>query len=976
MRRLLAAAICAALLAGLAASPAGAAFEVRAADLYLEEADGSPATLAGSHPFAAVTVFKTQTFLGEDGLAHLTGALKDLRVTTPVGLVGIPAATPRCSGVDFANINKNIEPPLPSCSDDTVVGYVTATPSFFPLEPARVDGASAFPLYNLQPPPGAAAKFGFVALGVPITLDAKLTEAPPYRVLVSGLNLPQPLLLYGSSATFWGNPTAAVHDPLRGSCLKEELAPDGSPQSKGSLCPVTPGTQEEAFLTLPRACAGPLETEYLADSWEEPLTQVLTTSLTHDDAEPPNPIGFEGCEDLEFDPGTQAGLSGTAGESPSGLDFALSMEDEGLANPALRAKSDLKKVVATLPQGVTLNPSAANGLAGCATAQFEAEALNSLPGEHCPEAAKVGTVQIESPLVDENLQGSLFVAQPDDPATSAPGAENPFDSFLAVYMVIRNKNLGVILKQAGKVEADPATGQLRTTFDEIPQLPFSHLEAHFRSGPRAPLVSPRGCGTYVAEAVQTPWANPEEPLTTTAAFEVASGPDGGPCLGDQAPLAPELSAGTEDSKAGSYSPLNLRITRADGEQEITSFSATFPKGLTGKLAGVERCPEAAIAAARAKTGAQELAAPSCPAGSQIGHVLAGAGVGPVLTYVKGSIYLAGPFGGDPFSVVVITPGVAGPFDVGNIVIREGLTLDPSTAEVQLDSSHADPIPRILKGIPLRLRDLRVATDRPNFILNPTGCEPGTIRAQVGGAGPLQLASSSIAALTSPFQASDCGDLAFKPKLTLKLKGSTKRTGDPALHAHLTMAGIGATGANEAGLAYSRVTLPKTLFLDQAHINTICTRVQFKEGATEGEKCPPGSIIGSAKAITPILDQPLEGPIFLRSSERELPDIAAALRGNEISVVAVAHTDSGKGGGLRSTFEVIPDAPISSVDIDLFGGKRGLIESSRNLCTYEPKAKVEFNGQNGKRADFPKLAIKATGCKKHEQRKRRHRRRRR
>ncbi|HET7120664.1 MAG TPA: hypothetical protein VFI17_05385 [Solirubrobacterales bacterium] len=964
MRRLVVTVICVALFAALWASPADAAFEVRASDLYLEEADGSPANLAGSHPFAAVTVFKTKTFLGEDGLAHLSGALKDLRVTTPPGLVGIPTATPRCSGADFANINKNIEPPLPHCSDDTVIGYVTATPSFFPLEPGRVDGASASALYNLQPPPGAAAKFGFVALGVPVTLDATLTEKPPYRVLVSGLNLPQPLLIYGSSATFWGNPTAVVHDSLRGSCLKEELAPDGSPQSKGFQCPVTPGTPETAFLTLPRACTGPLETEFLADSWEEPSTQVLTTSVTHDDAEPPNPIGFEGCEDLEFDPGLQAGLSGTAGESPSGLDFALSMEDEGISNPAQRAQSDLKKVVATLPQGVTLNPSAANGLAGCTTAEFEAEALKSLPGENCPEAAKVGTVKIKSPLVDEELEGSLFVAQPDDPATSTAHAENPFDSFLAVYLVIRSKKLGVIIKQAGEVEADPTTGQLTTTFDETPQLPFSHLEAHFRSGPRAPLVSPRGCGTYVAEAVQTPWANPEEPVTTTAAFEVATGPDGGPCLGDQAPLAPDLSAGTESSKAGAYSPFNLRITRNDGEQELTSFSATLPKGLTGKLAGVERCPDAAIQTARTKTGREELAAPSCPAGSQIGHVLAGAGVGPVLTYVKGNIYLAGPYGGDPFSVVVITPGVSGPFDVGNIVIREGLTLDPTTAEVQIDSSHADPIPRILKGIPLRLRDLRISTDRPNFILNPTGCEPGSIRAQVGGAGPLQLTSSSIAALTEHFQASDCSDLPFKPKLAFSLKGDMKRAGNPAFRAQLT------ARPGDSNIGRVAVVLPRSEFISPLHINNPCTRPQFAAHA-----CPKGSILGHARAFTPLLDQPLEGPVYFRSNGgeggRELPDIVADLNG-EVHIILVGFVDAVQHKGsevsrTRNIFEAVPDAPVTKFVLSLKGGKQGVLENSRNLCSHPQKADVRMMGQNGKRHDFQPV-IK-TSCKKHKKKHR-------
>jgi hypothetical protein len=938
---------------------ASGALEVETSDFYLEEADGSPSELAGGHPFAVTTRFTIKTRLNGEGREIPSGELKDLRVETPVGLVGIPKATPQCSGVDFADIIKTVDPTLPHCSNDTVIGYAVASPSYNPVEPGHiVEGP--MPLYNLQPPPGVAARFGFVALGVPITLDAALSEKAPYRVVAMGLNVPQPLLLYGASVTLWGNPTASVHDPVRGSCLKSELEPDGSPASKG-LCPVTPGTPETAFLTLPRACSGPLTTSFLADSWEEPLTKVLTTSVTHDNAEPPNPIGFNGCEDLEFDPDLQAAISATAGESPTGLNFEVSMEDEGVADPEKRAKSDVKRIVATLPEGVTINPSAAGGLQGCTTAQLEAEKLNSLPGENCPEAAKVGTVEVESPLVDEDLEGALFVAQPDNPATSEAHAENPFDSFLAVYLVIRNKNLGVIVKQAGKIEADPVTGQLTTTFDEVPQVPFSHLTAHFRSGSRAPLVSPRGCGTYEANAVQTPWANPDEPVITTAAFEVATGPGGGPCLGNDAPFAPSLTAGTENSKAGSYSPFNLRVTRNDGEQEITSFSATLPKGLTGKLAGVSRCPDSAIEVARAKTGLAELASPSCPPGSQIGHVVAGAGVGPALTYVKGSIYLAGPFGGDPFSVVVITPGVSGPFDVGNIVVREGLTLDPTTAEVQIDASHADPVPRILKGIPLRLRDLRVSTDRSNFILNPTSCEPASIRAQVAGAGPLLLPSSSIASLAAHFQAKECGALPFKPKLAFSLKGDMKRAGNPAFRAQLT------ARPGDANIGRVAVVLPRSQFISPLHINNPCTRVQYA-----ANNCPKGSILGRARAFTPLLDKPLEGPVLFRSNggERDLPDIVADL-GGEVHIVLVGFVDSVQHKGsevsrTRNIFEGVPDAPVTKFVLSLKGGKEGVLENSRNLCAHTQRAEVRLMGQNGKRREFEPV-IK-TSCKKQKKHK--------
>jgi hypothetical protein len=426
-----------------------------------------------------------------------------------------------------------------------------------------------------------------------------------------------------------------------------------------------------------------------------------------------------------------------------------------------------------------------------------------------------------------------------------------------------------------------------------------------------------------------------------------------------------------NNAAGTFSPFDVELTRSDAEQEITLFSIKLPPGEAAKLAGVPFCPEAGIAQAQARKGShggeEELESPSCPAASQIGTSWAGSGVGDTLVYVPGKIYLAGPYHGAPISIVAITAAKAGPFDLGTVVIREALSVNPETGEVFIDSTGSDPIPHIIQGIPVHLREIRAYVDRPQFSLNPTSCEPTSTSSTVLGSG-LDFASAADDnpfVSTSRFQAADCAALPFRPKLKLTLKGSTKRAGNPALRAHLAMKGLGAGGTNEAGLAYSQVTLPKSLFLDNAHIGTVCTRVQFREGAHEGEMCPAGSIIGHARAITPILDQPLEGPIYLKSNpERELPDIAAALHGQEISVVAVGHTDSAKGGGLRNTFEVIPDAPISSVDIDLFGGKKGLIESSRNLCSYKPKATVKFRGHNGKSYQ-PSIPLKATGCKRHK-----------
>jgi hypothetical protein len=586
---------------------------------------------------------------------------------------------------------------------------------------------------------------------------------------------------------------------------------------------------------------------------------------------------------------------------------------------------------------VTLNPSAAGGLSGCTAAQLENEKLDTPPGAGCPDASKVGTVSVESPLIDESLDGSIFVAQPYD---------NPFGSFLAVYLVLRNKHLGVILKQAGEVRANPVTGQLTAIFDDVPQLPFGHLEAHFREGPRAPLVTPAVCGTYVAEAVQTPWAAPGEPVTNRADFTIESGPRGTPCPSGQGPFNPALTTGTLSSAAGSFSPFVMRLTRQDGEADLTRISLSLPPGLTGKLAGVERCSDAAIAAARAKTGGQEIAVASCPAGSQIGTVLAGAGVGPSLTYVPGKVYLGGPFNGHPFSFVVITPAVAGPFDAGNVVIRQGLEVDPTTAEVRVDGSQT-AIPRILKGIPLHLRDLRVSIDRASFTLNPTSCEPFSIQTEAVGAGPLLTpATETIAQIATHFQATGCGALPYKPKLTLRLRGATKRTGHPALRAELR------ARPRDANVGRLSTILPPSQFVDPKRVSNPCTRVQFAAGA-----CPRSSILGHARAFTPLLDQPLEGPVYFRANggERELPDIVADLNG-EVRFILVGFVDAVVQKGaevsrVRTIFANNPDAPVSKVVLSLKGGKEGLLQNSDNLCAAPQWAHLRMVGQNGKRSDL-------------------------
>ena len=799
-------------------------------------------------------------------------------------------------------------------------------------------------VYNLVPPPGAAFKFGFRVLSTYITGVSGARPDGENNIFSALSNIQQVSPNAGADLTLWGNPADPVHDAQRGSCLFPPA---------GDKCGA--GITVRPFITMPRSCRGPLLTLFKMRSWQNPDVWVQGEAETH---EGPEPLGTIGCDALGFAPRVAAQPTTDQAESPSGLDFDLDINDENLTNPTGNAQSDIEKATVTLPEGVTINPSIAEGLLTCSVAAYAREAVDSEPGEGCPQASKVGSVEVETPILEgELIKGQLFVATQDDPATSAPGAENPFDSLIALYMVIKDPQLGILVKLPGKVEPDPKTGQLVTTFgeapEELPQFPLSHVGIHLREGGRSPLITPAHCGTYATEAVFTPWADPGHPLTTPPAeFKITKGVGGGPCPpGGAPPFKPGFTAGSVNNSAGRYSPFNMRLTRSDGEQDMTKFSAVLPPGLLGKIAGVSKCSEAQIAAARAKTGREELASPSCPASSQIGRTLAGAGVGSQLTYVGGSLYLAGPVGGDPLSVVAITPAVAGPFDAGTVVVRVATTVNPLTAEIEVDGANSEPIPHILKGIVLKVRDLRVYADRPDFTINPTSCEPSQARATLFGSflDVFNPADDAPVSLAARYQAADCAALGFKPGLSFRLKGGTKRGGHPALKAIVT------PRAGDANFESAVVTLPRSAFLDQAHIRTICTRVQYAAKA-----CPAGSIYGRVSATTPLLDEPLSGPVYLRSSNHNLPDLVFALHGI-VDAEVVGRIDSHK-GGIRTSFEAIPDVPVTRVVLEMQGGKKGLIVNSRDLCANTSRAIARFTGQNNKQNNF-RPPVRAAGCAK-------------
>jgi hypothetical protein len=919
----------AALLLLAFASPARAAFGIEAFDVVLTELGGAQATQAGSHPFAMTTKFGVTTEVDPELGEVPQASLKDMNLQLPPGLVGSPNAVPHCSGVDFANVSP-IPPKLPACDDDTAVGVAAVRIKV--LEEVSYYDA---PIYNLEHPPGAPAKFGFVVLGDPVTFRAGIDPKPPYNVVARLTNTSQALAFYGAVVTIWGNPSAPQHDTERGSCVDvTKRMPTSEIASLGSC---SGGGDERAFLTLPTSCRGPVATGFEAQPWQSPGEWVTGSSTS--------PLEVEGCSELEFNPTVAIQPTTASAESSSGLDVDISFEDDGVLDPQKRAESAAEKAVVALPEGVTVNPSQAEGLGACTVAQLENESPENAQGEGCPSSSKIGTVEVETPLLaGELLKGGVYVAQP---------YENQFGSLLALYVVVRDADLGIVLPLAGKVDVDPRTGRLTSTFENLPQIPFSRFHLHFRSGERSPLVTPKACGQYDIETVLTPWSDPSAPVTTTSSFTIVSGPDGGPCPSAAVdPFQPQFQAGSIDNAAGRYSPFYMRFTRNDGEQEMTRLSSILPPGLTGKIAGLTQCSQAAVEAAKAKKGLEELASPSCPASSQIGRTAAGAGVGPALTYVPGQLYLGGPYGGHPLSVVAIVPAVAGPFDLGTVVVQQALDLNPDTAEVEIDGAASDPFPHILQGIPLRLRDLRVYVDRPDFTLNPTSCEPLTTRASLYGSyvDPFTATDDVAAQLSAGYRAGACARLKFKPRLFLRFKGGTRRSDHPALRSVLV------ARKGDANVGRAVVTLPPSQQIDNAHLNNPCTRVQFN-----ANQCPKKSILGIATAYTPLLDEPLKGRVYFRSNggERLLPDIVADLRGQFHIVLVGAVTSKKK--RLRTTFATVPDAPVSKFVLSLKGGDQGLLVNNRNICGRDYAAQVKLTAHNGRTHAFQQVV--ANSCKK-------------
>ena len=846
---------------------------------------------AGAHADITVGFRVTST---EDIPPNPYAFTRDILVNLPPGVIGNPQNFQRCTLGQLGELPENSE-----CPQDAQVGVTEVTLS------GDVNATLIEPIYNMVSPGGeVVARLGFFAGIYPTVIDIRVNPIDySLEAAVEGVSAAAGVI--AAKTTFWGVPAAESHDNLRltpQEGLEEKLPPGGRKS----------GQPEIPFLSNPTDCTLSRQVSITAISYQQPDVEVSKSAAFP-------PIG--GCEKLVFDPTFSATPTNPEAFAPTGLDAVLTIpQDE---TPQGRATSTLKGAVVSLPEGMSINPAAGDGQEACSSEQV---GFGTTGQSNCPDGAKIGSAELVVPALEATLHGSVYLRTPE------PG-------HLFRFWLVTDEQ-GVHLKLPAEIALDPQTGQVTTVFNGIPslggnpQVPVEQIRLHVFGGAQAPLATP-ACGAYASHYEFTPWSG--RPATVgDAPMQITAGCNKGG-------FAPQLMAGSLGSQAGAFSPFVLTLTRQDGEANPQSISAHLPQGLLAKLGGVPLCPEAATANGE------------CPASSQVGRLSAAAGVGAAPLWIPQpgkaptAVYLAGPYKGAPYSIVSRVPAQAGPFDLGVVVNRAGIYVDPNNATATVVT---DPLPQIIEGVPVAYRTIRVDVDRPEFTLNPTSCDEKRVTATV------VATNGATANPTDGYQVTNCARLPYGPKLKLQLKGQTKRSGHPAVRATLTQP------AHQANTAKVSVQLPTSQFIDQDHINNPCTRVQFNADA-----CPALSILGSARAITPLLDQPLEGPVIFRSNggERELPDIVADLKGGGLRVILVGFVDSVPVKGtelarLRTRFLRVPDAPVTKFQMKLFGGKkRGLLENSRNLCKTNRLAKISFTGQNGA-AQSSNLKI-ATGCGK-------------
>ncbi len=897
---------------------------------------------AGSHPFQLTTKLNLNQTLesAKRGPEPSAPALpKELKFNLPPGLIGDPLAIKPCSDSDFSlylTSGRN------GCSPESAIGVAVVT-----INEPNIYGfvTSAVPLWNLEPAKGEPARFGFELLDVFIVLDTSVRTGGDYGVTVSVNNATEAAQLLGTEVTIWGVPGDARHDPSRG-----WLCVDGGAWAAGAPCEQQKQPQPSAFLTLPTSCTGTLRSTVEGTSW--PVKSLASEpgeifSLGGRSTEYTLPGSLHGCDRLPFSPsiGAQpvqeaeeghAEAPTTAASTPTGLKVKVRVPQEATLAAGDLAEADVKSTSVTLPEEVLLNPAAADGLSACSEQQVGFEgaagedplspgaaqppAFSTEPAA-CPDASKVGTVRIKTPLLSHELSGAVYLATP---APSGEPNKNPFNSLLALYIVAEDPASGIRVKLAGESTLNSATGRITSTFQDTPQVPFEELTLQLFGGPRGEVSTPPLCGQFQTEAAFAPWSG-IGPVSTVSAgeeFAISSGVGGSGCANPQQ-FAPSLSAGSTNLQAGAFSPFQLDLTRHDSDQALNAITVHLPAGAAAMISSVQRC------------GEPQASQGTCGPESEIGHATASVGLGPdPYTVTGGRVYLTGPYEGAPFGLSIVTPAVAGPFDLGNVVVRSSVNVDPSTAAVTIKSV----LPTIVQGVgmpssglPLQLQHIDVAVDRPNFEFNPTNCSPMSVDASLAGD------RGGTAAVSSSFQVANCQSLPFKPGFSATTQAKTSKASGASLTVRVT------SSAGQANIGKATVILPKVLPSRLTTIQKACVDRVFDANPAA---CPEGSLVGSATVRTPVLSNPLTGPAYLVShGGAAFPDLEFVLQGEGITLVLDGQTAIRK-GVTSSTFNSVPDAPVSSFETALPEGPHSALTAIGNLCTQKLTMPTTLTGQNG------------------------------
>ncbi len=912
-----------------------AAFGFSAFGFEAHDGSGRLDTQAGDHPYGLTSTVNFNTAVtAEPNGALVAGSVeppKNLAVYLPLGFLGDPTAAPRCTELQLRE-GGNLGSGCPAASRvGTFVLFEEnlVTGSVVPANGAGSDSA----VYNMAPQGGFPAQFGFKVAGVPIPLYASLAHlSSGYALRVASPGLPTTLHVEGAALTFFGDPREA----------------------SGEL------SASQAFFTNPDNCsAGPLTAKVQADSWLSPGQWVTAESVAY-----PH---LGGCNLLQFEPTVEMHPEVTQAESPTGEEIKIKVPQSPPRLPIL-ATPQLKDVTMTLPEGMTISPGAGDGLTGCEATgphgidmptggsnprdvgvgapgergeEIGQEGMTQLVAGHCPQSSQIGTVQIVTPVLKNPIEGHLYVAQPKcGGAAQLPcgEADATNGNLFGLYLEAGSEELGSVVKLAGSVSVNPTTGRLTARFSENPQLPFSEVAIQIKGGARAPLANPRQCGATSANADMAPWSSPITPdaIVSSMPFTVDWDNATGRCPATL-PFAPTLSAGPVNVSAGHFSPFTLTINRGDRQQDLSRLQVTMPVGLLGMISKVPLCEEPA-----ATQGA-------CGEASRIGTVQVAAGSGSRPLWVSGRVYLTGPYEGAPFGLTIVVPAVAGPFNLGNVVVRSRIDIDASTSAVKITS---DSLPQFRDGVPLRIQTLNVAVDREGFLFNPTHCSGMQVAATI------ESTQGAVASPAAPVSLEGCARLPFKPGFKVSTGAATSKALGASLDVKVT------SSAGQANIASVAVKLPKQLPARLTTLQHACPAAIF---ASNPATCDPSSLVGVVQASTPVLPVKLTGPAYLVShGGAAFPDLVVILQGEGVRLNLVGNTNISK-GITSSTFASIPDAPVTSFELKLPRGKHSALTSNvKALCGQKLTMPTTFTGQNGAQIKQPtKIAV--TGCPKAKKR---------